>query len=150
MTVAFMALFAIILGERVIAGHKNTLLWLLVTCGIAAAGYWSWTEKNGQGDLRPYIVVQFLPILLMPLIMALFTRKYLSNTLLLAAFAWYLLAKVLEHYDHPIHSVIGAMGGHPLKHLAAAIAALCIVRAVPLAASGCSKPTQPQATIPPL
>lgn len=134
MTVAFMALFSMLLGERVIVGHKRISLWFLVSCGIAAALYWSWTEANGRGDLRPYAVVQFLPIILMPLIMALFSKKYLSNYLLLSAFSWYLVAKALEQYDHQILSVLAIIGGHPLKHIAAAIAALCIVCAVPVGA----------------
>lgn len=132
MTVAFMALFSIILGERVIIGFKKISLWFLVSCGIATALYWSWTESRGVGDLRPYAVVQFLPIILMPLIMALFPQKYLSNKFLLYAFFWYLIAKVLEHYDHQVHGVIGLIGGHPLKHIAAAIAAFYIVCAVPV------------------
>lgn len=134
MTVAFMALFSIILGERVIIGYKNITLWFLVGCGIAAAFYWSWTEANGRGDLRPYAVVQFLPIILMPLIMAFFPQKYLSNNLLLCAFAWYLVAKALEQYDHQLQDAMSIIGGHPLKHIAAAIAALCMVYAVPVGA----------------
>lgn len=134
MTVAFMALFSMLLEERVFISHKSISLWFLVSCGIAAAFYWSWTEANGRGDLRPYAVVQFLPVILMPLIMALFTKKYLSNYLLLCAFAWYLVAKALEHYDHQIQSVLVIVGGHPLKHIAAAISALCVVCAVPVGA----------------
>jgi hypothetical protein len=134
MTIAFMALFSMLLGERVIIAHKNKLLWFFVGCGITAACYWAWTESNGRGDLRPYAVVQFLPIMLMPLIVAMFTKKYLSNRLLLLAFFLYFVAKVLEQYDHQIHSVIGIIGGHPLKHVAAAMAALCIVCSVPVGA----------------
>lgn len=134
MTVAFMALFSIMLGERVIIGYRNISLWFFVGCGITATLYWSWTEAHGRGDLRPYAVVQFMPIILMPLIMILFAQKYLSNYLLLCAFAWYLVAKVLEQYDHQMQNTIGIIGGHPLKHVAAAIAALCIVRAVPVGA----------------
>ena len=134
MTIAFMALFSMLLGERVIIAHKNKSLWFLVSFGIAAACYWSWTESNGRGDLRPYAVVQFLPIILMPLIIAMFTKKYLSNYLLLLAFSCYLIAKALEQYDHQVQSVFVIIGGHPLKHVAAAIATLCIVCAVPVAA----------------
>jgi DMSO/TMAO reductase YedYZ heme-binding membrane subunit len=133
MTVAFMGLFSLVLGERVISDYKNTTLVFLVACGIAAVLYWSWTEVNGRGDLRPYAVVQFLPLILMPLMLAMFPRKYLDSRLLLYALAWYLLAKALEHYDHQILSLVGAIGGHPLKHIAAAIGALCLVCAVPVA-----------------
>lgn len=132
MTVAFMGLFSLLLGERVISSYKNTTLVFLVAGGIAAVLYWSWTEASGRGDLRPYAVVQFLPLLLMPLILALFPRKYLDSRLLLYALAWYLVAKALEQYDHQLLSLVGAVGGHPLKHIAAAIGALCLVCAVPV------------------
>jgi hypothetical protein len=134
MTVAFMALLSMLLSERVVVGYNPVWLWLSVGIGIAAALYWSWTEANGKGDLRPYAVVQFLPIILMPLIMALFPKRYLSNSMLLCAFAWYFVAKALEYYDHQILSLTGLVGGHPLKHVAAAIAALCIVLAIPAGA----------------
>ena len=131
MTVAFMALFSIILGERVISAYKTAVLLLLVSLGMAAVVYWSWTEANGRGDLRPYAVVQFLPLILMPFIMLLFPRKYLNNHYLLYGFAWYLIAKLLEQYDHQILAVTNVIGGHPLKHIAAALAALYVVAAVP-------------------
>lgn len=131
MTVAFMALFSMLLAERVVAGYDQRWLWALVVMGISAALYWAWTEARGIGDLRPYAVVQFLPVILMPLIMLLFPKRYLSTSLLLYAFAWYFVAKGLEHYDHQILGLTGVIGGHPLKHVAAAIAVLCIVRSVP-------------------
>lgn len=132
MTVAFMALFAMLLSERVIVAHQTMTLFFLVFFGIAAALYWAWTESCDKGDLRPYVAVQFLPIICIPLIVALFPSKYLSNRFLMYAFAWYLLAKGLEHGDHDIQHLVGFIGGHPLKHIAAALAALCIVRAVPV------------------
>lgn len=131
MTVAFMALFALMLGERVLAAPKTYVLWSLVAAGVVSAFYWAWTESLGRGDLRPYLLVQFLPILLMPFMLLLFPQRYLSNRLLLVAFGLYVAAKLLEHFDGRIFSILGFMGGHALKHVAAAAAALCIVYAVP-------------------
>lgn len=133
MTVAFMALFSLLLGERVFPSPSQNRyrLWLLVAAGVASAFYWSWTESLGRGDLRPYLLVQFLPILLLPFILLMFPARYLSNRLLLAAIAWYFAAKLLEHFDSRIFEILGVMGGHALKHVAAAAAAWCIVYAVP-------------------
>ncbi|MCQ8103607.1 ceramidase [Methylomonas sp. SURF-2] len=131
MTVAFMALFSLLLGERVLPSQNRYRLWLLVAAGVASAFYWSWTESLGRGDLRPYLLVQFLPILLMPFILLMFPERYLSNRLLLAAFALYFIAKLLEHFDSRIFSILGFMGGHAIKHVTAAVAALCIIYAVP-------------------
>ena len=132
MTVAFMALFSMLLGERVIHAGKRPLLWVLVAIGAASVFYWSWTESRGMGDLRPYALVQYLPFMLMPLIVFLYPPRYLSNRLLLAAFGLYLVAKLFEHFDGPVFAATGFMSGHAMKHLAAAAAVLCLAYAVPV------------------
>jgi hypothetical protein len=131
MTVAFMALLSLLLGERVLRTYHHYLLWPLVTAGIGAALYWSWSESLGRGDLRPYVLVQFLPVVLMPLILCLFRQRYLSNSLLLASFGWYVVAKALELFDGQVYAATGGMSGHAIKHVAAAVAVLCIIYAVP-------------------
>jgi hypothetical protein len=130
MTIAFMALFYLLLSERVFRSTHRYALWLLVAVGIGAALYWSWTESLGRGDLRPYALVQFLPIVLTPLILCLFKPRYLSNSLLLAAMGFYVLAKLLEQFDGEVFAAT-SMSGHALKHVAAAGAVLCIIYGVP-------------------
>jgi len=132
MTVAFMALLSLILDERVFRVPHRHLLWILVTVGVAAALYWAWTESLGRGDLRPYALVQFLPVVLLPLVLALFPPHYLSNRLLLTAFALYFVAKAFEHFDVQVFSATGFISGHCIKHVAAAGTVLCIVYAVPV------------------
>lgn len=132
MTLAFMALFSLLLGERVVHRFRYPFLLLLTAAGIGSALYWSWTESLGRGDLRPYVLVQFLPIVLMPIIILMFRQRYLRDRLLLAAFALYFAAKALEYFDAPIFAALGAVSGHALKHLVAAAAVLCIVCAVPV------------------
>jgi hypothetical protein len=131
MTVAFMALFSIILDEREILGVDRQTLWPLLLVGITSAAYWYWTELHGVGDLRPYILVQFLPILLMPVILVFFRAKYLNNKLLIYALFFYAFAKALEQFDRQVFHAIGILSGHTLKHFAASIAVLCIILAVP-------------------
>lgn len=131
MTVAFMALLTLLLEERVLERRKPGLLWLLVAVGASSAVYWALTESLGQGDLRPYILVQFLPVVLIPLIIALFPTGPSSNRLLLAALGLYGLAKLLETFDSRTLELTAVVSGHSLKHVAAAAAVLCIVRAIP-------------------
>ena len=69
MSVAFMALFSLVLGDRVSWRLGEALAWPLMLLGAASVLYWYWTETRGAGDLRAYGVVQFLPILLMPLML---------------------------------------------------------------------------------
>jgi hypothetical protein len=142
MTLVFMALLSLLLGERVTSRHKDLTLWILVACGVAAALYWAWSESQGRGDLRPYGLVQFLPLVLIPLILLLFPAKYIRGSLLISAFALYVLAKACEYFDGEIYGVSGLVSGHTLKHVLAALAVLCILIAVPVKAAGdSSNPT---------
>lgn len=133
MTVAFMALFTLLLEERVLKRRHAGLLLLLVALGVGSALSWALTEKLGVGDLRPYLLVQFLPILLLPLILLLFPRRFLGDAWLWSALALYAIAKGLESFDAGIMQASnGLMAGHALKHVAAAAAVLCLIEAVPL------------------
>lgn len=131
MTVAFMALLSLVLNERVFQQKRPWVVWALIAAGVASALYWAWSESQGQGDLRPYALVQFLPVVLIPLILLLYRPRYLHTAWLLATLAWYVAAKALEHYDAQIWAATGWIGGHALKHVAAAAAVLCVVYAVP-------------------
>jgi hypothetical protein len=91
----------------------------------------------GLGDLRPYALVQFLPLVLIPLILWLFDSNYLNGRLLVAALVFYILAKVCEHFDRQLLDLIGVMSGHTLKHFLAGIASLCIIVAIPSRKTEC-------------
>jgi hypothetical protein len=127
MTVAFMALFSMLIEERV--ASAGTLVPLLGV-GIASAVYWAWTD-----DLRPYLLVQFLPLLLMPVILALYPRKYLNTGYFIAALVLYAAAKFFETYDRQVLAVF-IMSGHTIKHFSAGVASFFIIAAVPAKASG--------------
>lgn len=131
MTVAFMGLFAAIIGEHVSVRAGRLALWPLLAAGLFSIWYWRATETMGQGDLRPYGLVQFLPMALVPLILFWFkspfaTARRLWNLLLL-----YVAAKAAEGLDDQILALTGgALGGHALKHLLAAAGTWQLVLAV--------------------
>lgn len=129
MTVAFMALFSAVIQDRVSERLGRVLLWPLVIAGIATIIWWYRSELEGRGDLRPYAVVQFLPMLLIPLMLLLFRGRGLRDGWLWATLAAYVLAKVAEYFDAAIYSATGFLSGHSLKHLLAALAVLWTVRA---------------------
>jgi hypothetical protein len=131
MTIVFMSLFSLLLDERVLVKSKWSTLLPLLMAGIFSAIYWAWTESMGSGDLRPYILVQFLPLILVPLIIALFKSEYISNKLLILSFGFYAIAKLLENFDLEVFNFTQVVSGHSLKHLVAAAAVLCIVSAIP-------------------
>jgi len=94
------------------------LLWPLLLAGVLSVIYWRVTELAGRGDLRPYALVQFLPVLLIPMILLLYPRPH-------GGWIWigllgYVLAKLLEQFDAPVYAALGVISGHSLKHLAAA------------------------------
>lgn len=132
MTVAFMALFSLLLDERVLPTAPPRTLWPLLAAGVGSVAYWYWTEAQGAGDLRPYALVQFLPMLLIPAILGLFRHRYLNGALLVAALGLYLLAKVFEHFDAQVFAVLGQVSGHSLKHVVSGLAVFFIIHAVPV------------------
>jgi len=128
MTIAFMALFAIVIGDRVSPVLGRRLLWPLVLAGVASVMYWDWTELQGRGDLRAYGLVQFLPMVMIPLLLVANPGRGLRATWLWGTLAAYVLAKLAEHFDAAIHGATGVVSGHTLKHLLSALAivlALC-------------------------
>jgi hypothetical protein len=129
MTVAFMALFSAVIQDRIGERLGRILLWPLIVAGIATIVWWYWSELEGRGDLRPYAVVQFLPMLLIPLMLLLFRGEGLRDASLWLALAVYALAKVAEYFDAEIYSTTNFLGGHGLKHLLAAIAVWWVLRA---------------------
>lgn len=117
MTLAFMALFTVVLGEH-IDRRFGALLWPLLLSGVFSVVYWRISELAGRGDLRPYALVQFLPVLLIPMVLLLYPRPR-------GGWVWvgllaYVLAKLLEQFDAPVFVALGQISGHSLKHLAAA------------------------------
>jgi hypothetical protein len=124
MSIAFMAILADVVEERIDARVGKVLLWPLVLLGIVSLLWWRQTD-----DLRLYGWVQFFPCLVLPLIFWLFAPKYSGTWYWFAAAGWYLLAKVLEYADAAIYSAGHIMAGHAIKHLAAAGACYAILRA---------------------
>lgn len=130
MTIAFMAFTALVVGENISAQLGRRLLWPLLAGGIASVGYWAVTETGGDGDLRAYALVQFLPMLLIPLILLWFPSRLQPDRYLWLMLLAYGLAKILEWLDQPIFELYAPLSGHGLKHLAAALGAYMFLLAV--------------------
>ena len=131
MTIAFMSFFAAVIADRI--DKRAGIVWLMPVLLIAGAYsliYWQQTEAAGAGDLRFYAMVQFFPMLAIPVIFWLFRDyRYTEGKSLLWVIGWYALSKVLEHFDPQIFELLGgAVSGHSLKHLAAAVAPFMILK----------------------
>jgi hypothetical protein len=127
LTVAFMGVFTAVLTERLGRGFGGWLLGALVTLGVSSVLYWHWTEQQRAGDLRFYYVVQFFPLLALPVLLGFFPARYTGTGDLVAMLACYLIAKVLELLDGQVYAQGGIVSGHTLKHLVGGLSSYFIL-----------------------
>lgn len=128
MTISFMAFFCILLGEQVSARLARGLIFPLLALGLASVFWWRYTELQGAGDLRPYILVQFLPLLLIPLLLLCYRSPFNCNRTIWMVILLYGLSKLAEHFDQLIYS--SGVSGHSIKHILAAAGAYCVYLAL--------------------
>src|SRR3989442_7219086 len=128
MTVAFASLTALTLGERVSPRAGPWLLAVFVVIAVTSVMSWQRGELAGAGDLRLYILVQFLPLVLIPLSLALFPARSLRAWDLVGVLGWYALAKLFQALDRPIFALGGIVSRPTLKHPPAAAAAPGVLR----------------------
>ena len=126
-TVTFMSFFVLIFGESISTRTASRLLLPLLFLGLASVVYWNITENLGTGDLRFYALVQFLPMLLIPLMLLFYGSCLSGRRWILAIILVYGVAKISEMYDQQIYELIG-FSGHSLKHLIAAFGAFLFLK----------------------
>ncbi|SVE55585.1 uncharacterized protein METZ01_LOCUS508439 [marine metagenome] len=135
MSAGFMALFVALLGEAV---DRRLVRWGLVPAlllGMASVVYWAMFE-----DLRPYLWVQIIPLLTIPVVMLLYRGRLAHGWWLAAALGLYLLAKGAELLHAQVYALsLELFSGHTLKHLLAAAGCYCLV----LIQRGRCRPLQP-------
>ncbi len=129
MSVTFGAILAALLSERVGDGVGRKVLAPLCGVGVASVLYWHATELAGAGDLRPYLLVQVLPLAAVPLVLALFPARRRGAGQWMFALGLYAVAKALEVLDRPALDAVG-VSGHTLKHVAAALATAWLARMI--------------------
>ena len=111
----FMALFTIIIGERLSRHAANPLFLPLVVLGAATVFYWHLTETWGRGDLRPFLLTQIYPAFAIAVILWLCPAVCTKTEKLYAAMAWYGGAKLYEFLDKPVYSFGQIVSGHTLN-----------------------------------
>jgi hypothetical protein len=107
----------------VLGGRRRAHQPRLVALGVFSVLLWARID-----DLRLYGVVQFYPVLAIPLILWAFPARYSHGSLLLAAIGCYVGAKLLEDADGRLFALGQFVSGHTLKHLAAAAGGWCVYR----------------------
>lgn len=132
MSIVFMSVLALIVGDRIGLRAGRTLFWPLVALGIFSVAYWRYTEALGTGDFRLYLLVQFFPMLAIPLMLTLFPARYTRAGGVWVGLGWYAVAKLFEFGDARVFELTKVISGHTLKHLSAGVATLSLLRVVTL------------------
>ena len=118
-------------------GRAGPLATMLVLATLAVA-WWRLTDGAGRGDLRPYLYLQVLAMLLIPA--GLLLGRGAGAPAATPASAWwavlglYAAAKLAEAADHAVLAATGFVSGHTLKHLLAAAGAAWLLAAAARAA----------------
>lgn len=131
MTIVFTAYFSFIY-QCYFSEKIAWRIWIFsLLTGIISVFYWQFTETMHRGDLRLYAIVQFLPMILILLIVSLHhsENKHLWKPLL-CTILWYIIAKFLEYNDQAFFEYTHLVSGHPLKHMAASIATFYIAMTI--------------------
>ena len=101
---------------------------LLALYALVSVLWWYFTERHGQGDLRPYLLLQILPIMLIPLWQTIYRSATGDRLAFGAALLLYVCAKLAEINDAALFNLSGLLiSGHTLKHLLATGAAAILV-----------------------
>ncbi len=97
-------------------------LCLALAFAVFSVFWWKWTS-----DLRPYLLLQGLSLILIPVWQMTWGAQKADGIAFGLAMILYVLAKIAELSDGAILSLTHIVSGHSIKHLLAALAAAVIV-----------------------
>jgi hypothetical protein len=109
------------LNTRTLSIAVRDLTVLLVFATVSVL----WWQRTG--DLRPYLALQVLAILLIPIWQTIYSTPRQTRWVYAFAIGLYVLAKIAETYDAAILLQTGFISGHTIKHLLASGAAAVII-----------------------
>jgi hypothetical protein len=118
MTIAFSAVIALLIGDRL---DKKIGRWVGVALiPVGALTVIGWNQN--WFSLKPYILLQFGSIIFVLLTAVLSKSGRVTNQMVSYCGGFYVAAKVFEVFDRQIFEVLGFISGHSIKHILAAIA----------------------------
>lgn len=128
MTIAFMAVFSIVISEVIAVQLGRLLLLPLIVLGVLSVLYWYVTEQQGAGDLRFYALVQFFPLLAITLMLIAASCQHRDVRGYWWLISAYVTAKVAEFFDDKVFQLLGFLSGHSLKHILVAVGLYMLLR----------------------
>ena len=126
MTIVFMSLFSIVISEFISVKRGHQLFLPLLFSGVISVLLWRY---GSSGDLRLYGIIQFYPMIALPIIVFFFPAKYTKTNAYWYLLFAYMVAKVLEHFDNEVYELTGLLSGHSLKHLVSAVGLIILIEA---------------------
>ncbi len=120
MVFAFAGMLALVLRDRV-SRPTRLALPALAVIGVATVFYWFWSN-----DLFPYALFQLLVPAGTLLMVTMLRPRFTESGYVAAAIFLFGIAKTFEDFDDEVFAKWG-IGGHPLKHITAAAAAVMIL-----------------------
>ena len=124
MTISFMGLFIAVLTESIRSDIERRYLTTAILMGIASVFYWHFTD-----DLRFYALVQFGPLISLPIVLSFCKKRYSHRQYLGYALFFYGLAKLGEIYDQEIYQLdCQVLSGYVFNHLLAGASVYCVYR----------------------
>lgn len=128
MAICFMSFFCIVIAEYIDEKLSKRLFVPLLATGLISVVYWYWSEQAGRGDLSAYILVQFLPLIIMPAVFVICACRFTYGSCFWLVLFCYVIAKGFELADFRVYELTGAFSGHSLKHLVSAVgpALICL------------------------
>ncbi len=129
MTVAFMSFFSAVIDDYSNHNMGRKILIPALIFGIASVLYWHITEGLGKGDLRPYAIVQFLPMILIILMLVMYEPENTQKRFIIWGLAFYGISKVFEALDKSVFEMsYEIISGHSIKHMMAALGSFFIMK----------------------
>ncbi|MGR5065139.1 ceramidase domain-containing protein [Photobacterium sp. DNB22_13_2] len=126
-TIGFICLYCIVIAEYLSTTLGRSMLLPTLAYGVLSVIYWYMTDViDGRGNMAPYVLVQLLPIIHIPLILWLYPNSRNPTRYYLYALGLYLLCKLAESNDEEIYQLTSQVSGHFLKHILAALAGYCV------------------------
>lgn len=121
-------LAAVVIRDRVGVRAGRIALVIAPTLAIGAVAWWLATGGTHGGNMAPYVAVQATGIALPPLV-ALVAPGRVRAPWLLAGVLGFSLARLAAANDRALLDALGC-SGHSIKHVLAAAAAACALRAL--------------------
>lgn len=134
--IILMSFFAFIIYTCINNRTGYTVFFILNIIGVTSVIYWAISEGMDNGDLRWYGMVQFFPVITIPLILILYRSSIQFRKEIFFIFFFFGLAKLCEKFDKEIyHLLSNNISGHSLKHLFMVIAGYKIIVTMRLSAA---------------